>query len=254
VEHPSILRASEVRDLGSLAYVEMPFCPATLDDLIDNQREPWPAEQVTQLLRRVAAALDAAYAQGIVHGALCPRKILLTAEGSVAVNDFTLGSDAQGPDQTVPPSTAGDAPYMAPEQWRDSAAIDGRIDQFSLGVIAFEILSGRRRWRIADWGIEIDPIDVAPGTGLPTGISAGAMRTIQRATAPNPAMRFASATEFVDALASELAPVIEQAAPAPPKKLSVVRAALLVLAGALLGAVSMWPPARDVIVHALTSR
>jgi serine/threonine protein kinase len=135
----------EVPGLGQ--YLVMDFLEgAPLDDEI-RARAPMTAAEVLPILDDTAAALSAAHAMGIVHRDLKPGNLFLVRESNgtryVKVLDFGLAKETSaaqtdGPSQTV----SGTPDYMAPEQAR-AKSVDGRTDLYALGVIAFEMLSGR---------------------------------------------------------------------------------------------------------------
>ena len=162
LEHPSIV---PVYDLGSAAgapvYTMRVVRGRTLRDVLDaNERADGPRMGLTQLLgvlRQVCLAVDYAHSRGVVHRDLKPENVIVGEFGEVYVLDWGVahvspGSDinrsgALGPELTV----AGSPGYMAPEQALGEE-IGARTDLFALGVILYEVLSGRAPFEDRDLG------------------------------------------------------------------------------------------------------
>src|SRR5262245_49477982 len=102
-----------------------------------------PRDQALTWLTQTAEALDRAHASGIVHRDVKPANLLLDREGNVHVSDFGIAS-ASGADMLTEPGTVlGTAGYISPEQARGEPAM-AASDRYALGVVAFELLTGRR--------------------------------------------------------------------------------------------------------------
>jgi serine/threonine-protein kinase len=153
LQHPSIV---SIFDYGTFpdgaAYLVMELVRG--DDLrrILTRDGPFPPARAARVLSQICAAIDAAHREGILHRDLKPENIFLTAgETEVKVLDFgvakLVGEDrrlddgAPGATMTVDGTIVGTPAYMAPEQLRGEP-LDARSDVFSLGVMAFEMLSG----------------------------------------------------------------------------------------------------------------
>jgi len=104
---------------------------------------PVPPEQALAWLEQAAEALDRAHAEGIVHRDVKPANLLLDGEGSVHVSDFGIASTAGVDTLTLPGTVLGTAGYLSPEQARGEPATPAS-DRYALGVVAFELLTGRR--------------------------------------------------------------------------------------------------------------
>ncbi len=131
-------------------YYVMEFLPGmSLQDLID-QTGTLPAERVVFLLRQVCSALAEAHDAGMVHRDLKPANIHVTERGGlcdfVKVLDFglvKLTNDPQAANLTADNIISGTPRYMAPEQAAGERGLDGRCDQYSLGAIAYHLLTGQ---------------------------------------------------------------------------------------------------------------
>lgn len=175
-------------------------------------RTPRPGlRQMIDVLKSVANALEAAHALGIVHRDLKPDNIFLVRQSSgiplVKVLDFgiakILEQQAEGGFKTQTGALLGTPAYMAPEQCTASKSLDHRCDIYALGVIAFQMLTGRLPFVADNWGELLVaqmtqdppvPSQIAPGTSQPVSDA------ILRALAKSPGLRFASAKEFVNTL------------------------------------------------------
>jgi serine/threonine protein kinase len=150
--------------------------------------------------------VDAAHREGVLHRDLKPENILLVKQDSrVKVLDFGVAkvvSDRAAGETAVATLTSagvivGTPAYMAPEQLR-SEPLDARTDVFSLGVIAYEMLTGELPFgRASLWDIGLQQLGgMKPMRGVPAGVEA----TIKRALSLNPSERPSSAADFARAL------------------------------------------------------
>ena len=211
-EDPHVVPVKLVENTEDLIVVEMPLHPGqTLGKLLDT-RAPVPYDRVLEMLRTVATVLDKAHAAGIIHGGICPEKILIGAKGECYVSDFALRARANG--RTADrPSNVGTMAYAPIEQRQDLPTADGRIDQYALAVVALELLRGARTWRLnEDKLLEIDPVDFVVSRPLGPGVPLSAGIAIKRAMSPNPSLRFANVSDLVRSMAGLIT------APARPER------------------------------------
>jgi hypothetical protein len=102
-----------------------------------------PAGQALEWLEQAAIALDRAHAEGVVHRDVKPANLLLDRDGKVVVTDFGIASTTGVDTLTLPGTVLGTAGYLSPEQARGEPAT-AASDRYGLGVVAFELLTGRR--------------------------------------------------------------------------------------------------------------
>ena len=154
LNHPNILTVYEIDADGGQDYIAMEYVEGgTLADVM--KAGPLEAERALRVAAQVADALGAAHAASIVHRDLKPSNIMMAAGDRVKVVDFGLAklSAASPTDETADVLTeqgavVGTTAYMSPEQ-AAGHAIDGRSILFSLGIILYEMLAGRRPFAAA---------------------------------------------------------------------------------------------------------
>jgi len=174
---------------------------STLRDLI-NQKGRLAPEEVLPILSEVLSALAVAHKAGIVHRDLKPENIMISTEGKIKVGDFGLAR-AMSAGQTLTADASvllGTVAYLAPEQVQRGIA-DARSDVYSLGVVTFEALTGKKPYEgespihIAYQHVnERIPAPSTVVTNLPKEID----ELVLRATSPDPDLRPANAQELLE--------------------------------------------------------
>jgi serine/threonine protein kinase/alpha-tubulin suppressor-like RCC1 family protein len=149
VDHPNVVPVRAVLDLGAsgLAIVMTHVVGRTLKQAI-RAEHPIPVARVEQMMRGVANGLGAAHALGIVHRDVKPENIFLDSTGRALLADFGLARSMTATAETqltMAGVAIGTPAYMAPEQI-DGGQLDARGDIYSLGLVAWEMLTGKRPW------------------------------------------------------------------------------------------------------------
>jgi serine/threonine protein kinase len=202
LRHMNIAAAEPVEQHGDVAYYAMNLDYVGSAETFCFKQPPPTFDESVALLRDVASALDYAHAHHTVHGRLAPSMIFLDVDDQVIVSGFGSSVGPGAANRSISPA------YLAPEQWPALPGEDGRVDVFALGVIAFELVSGKRRdmaFASPD-GVAIEPFAISPNTPLRKGVSLGVNDAIARAISNKPSLRFATAGEFVSALEEAPAP------------------------------------------------
>lgn len=142
LSHPSIITLHDmgIEEASSTPYLVMEFLEGqALDRILESGSLPYP--RACAWAGNAAAGLAAAHRKGVIHGDVKPANILITADGRVKLMDFGMARLA-GHDTTDTPLT-GTPAYWCPEQIMGKPQ-DARSDIFSLGVVLYEMLTGRR--------------------------------------------------------------------------------------------------------------
>ncbi len=143
VTHLNVCRVHDTGESEGLRYISMEYVDGqTLDELIQSVGSLSPRQTVT-MARQVCAALRAIHECSIVHRDLKPSNIMLDRSGRAVVMDFGIAYHPGGDKITMEGEVLGTLAYLSPEQ-ADGEKVDGRSDVYALGLILFEMLTGRR--------------------------------------------------------------------------------------------------------------
>jgi Protein kinase domain/Bacterial Ig-like domain (group 2) len=142
LSHPNIIPIHAVRETENLVYFVMKFVVGRALDSIIRERSPLPIPMVRTILTKVAEALGYAHRHGVVHRDIKPANIMIDAEGMPVVTDFGIAKVVDRDRLTMTGTAIGTPTYMSPEQC-NAGTITGASDQYSLGVVAYEMLTGQ---------------------------------------------------------------------------------------------------------------
>jgi len=143
LSHPNIIPIYTVKSQGKTLYFVMKFIAGrSLESLIKDMG-PMPVEMVRDLMQQVGTALGYAHRHGIVHRDVKPANIMIDEEGWSVVTDFGIAKVAENRGLTMTGIAVGTPSYMSPEQCA-AKDITGKSDQYSLGVVAYEMLTGKQ--------------------------------------------------------------------------------------------------------------
>jgi serine/threonine-protein kinase len=138
LRHQAIVPIYDFGEFDEQPYLIMPFMPG--GSLTRRIVEPMAVANVIPIIERLAPALDKAHAQGIIHRDLKPDNVLFDEDGFPYLADFGIARLAEA---TQSMTVIGTPAYMSPEQVTGDKELDGRSDIYALGVIVFEMLTGR---------------------------------------------------------------------------------------------------------------
>lgn len=205
LSHPNIVSLYSVEEHEGRPFIVMEYVKGlSLAELLEQEGR-LTLERVRELLRPLASALDYAHARGVVHRDIKPGNILVENEtGRPVLMDFGIARIAAMTQVTATGGMVGTLDYIAPEQIQATGEVDQRADVYSLGVMTFQLLTGRLPFQRNNAGATIfahllepppNACENAPGLGEATCMA------IQRAMAKKPEERFESVGAFVATLA-----------------------------------------------------
>ncbi|HEY8021499.1 MAG TPA: serine/threonine-protein kinase, partial [Thermoanaerobaculia bacterium] len=203
--HPNVVTLFDTGEADGVLYLAFEYVEGSDLSSRVGAVPPLSLREVLGIVRQVAEALDYAHHQGIVHRDIKPSNILLDKSGHVKVADFGIAKIAgQATELTVAGSVMGSPQYLSPEQIRGED-LDGRSDLFSLGVVLFELLSGRRPFdgdTITTLVYQILHKDTPSISELRGGIPARLERLLARMLAKDRDERISAAAQVADELAA----------------------------------------------------
>src|SRR6266700_3088305 len=202
LEHPNIIPIYRVGKSGRVIYFVMKFLRGKpLSSVLAARGAGLPPAEIRQVLVQVARALAYAHKSGIVHRDIKPDNIMFDEHGMAVVTDFGIAKAATGGKLTGTGMSIGTPHYMSPEQAR-AQALDGRSDVYSLGVVAYQCLTGRVPFDGED-SFSIGYKHIMEGLPTPP-LASYDQRTlfeiIKRMMAKSPDDRFQTADDLVQAL------------------------------------------------------
>lgn len=234
VTHRNAVRIHDIGRDGEVIFLTMDYVAGrSLREVFDHDG-PLPPERAEQVTRQLAAALEAAHAQGVIHRDLKPENVLLAESGEAFITDFGVARSVTTAGLTRAGAIVGTLDYLSPEQARGEE-VDGRSDLYALGLLLFEMLSGRPPFA----GGSREEVLAQRLTGRPRslrrlGVAAPShlRRVIARCLERQPSRRYPSATALLADLDRRRA-----ASTALPRG---VRRAALALAVLVLVGIGWW--------------
>jgi serine/threonine-protein kinase len=207
LRHPHIVTIHDVGEQDGLYYLVMAFIEGeSLGRVVAREGRLAP-ERATRLLGQIAAALDYAHSQGIVHRDVKPANILLEAGSRVVLTDFGIAHATDETRLTATGATLGTPAYMSPEQARGQPP-DALSDVYSLGIVLYEMLTGHTPFRaetpLAVLHMQASAAPTTPRRFAPS-LSPAVEAVVLRALSKDPTSRYASAGDLARAMTEALA-------------------------------------------------
>ena len=143
LSHPNIIPVYAVKHHELVTFFVMKFIPGRPLDDIMSELGPMPFEMVAAILQQVGGALGYGHRRGVVHRDVKPGNVMIDEEGWAIVTDFGIAKVDQAEGLTRTGAAIGTPTYMSPEQCT-AKEVTGASDQYSLGVVAYEMLTGRK--------------------------------------------------------------------------------------------------------------
>jgi WD40 repeat protein/predicted Ser/Thr protein kinase len=218
LNHPNLCPVYDCGDIDGVHFLTMAYIEGEPLSALGGPGRPLPPRRAAEMVLKLATALEEAHRNGIIHRDLKPSNILINRRHEPVVTDFGLARLSRRDDArlTRHGQVLGTPAYMAPEQVvGDLAAMGPGCDIYSLGVILYELLTGRLPF---DGTPEVIMVRIATELPLPPtrhqpGIDTGLEEICLKALAKKPARRFGSMADLAAALADYLARVQPPVAP-----------------------------------------
>lgn len=198
LSHPNICRIFEIGESDERIFLVLEFVDG---ERLDKKIElgPLALEEVVSIGLQIARALDIAHKKGVVHRDIKPPNIIVNADGHATLMDFGLAQLLDRSRLTRRDMTLGTAPYMSPEQAKGSGT-DHRTDIWSLGVVLYEMTTGRLPFRgdfeqAVIYSVQNEPPD--PVTALRSGLPMHLEWIIEKALSKNREDRYRHAEEIM---------------------------------------------------------
>jgi tetratricopeptide (TPR) repeat protein/tRNA A-37 threonylcarbamoyl transferase component Bud32 len=261
LSHPHVVRLFEVGEHERWPFFSLEFCPGgSLKKRLAGQ--PQPPRQAAVLAEKLARAVAAAHAQGLLHRDLKPDNVLLGEDGEPRITDFGLARRKTDPGMTQSGAVVGTPSYMAPEQAQGKKDVGPAIDIYALGAVLYECLTGRPPF-LADSPVDtlaqlvttepVPPRRLNPQ--VPIDLETICLKCLQK----DPGKRYASATDLAQDLGRFLAgePILARPVGALERAVKWVRrnpvaailvAVLLLVVLAGISGVWLWQQQRTAVL------
>jgi tRNA A-37 threonylcarbamoyl transferase component Bud32 len=199
--HPNIVTIYDAGEEQDLGYIAMEVLEGTALKHWSRKPNLLPLDKLIPIVATVADALDYAHQEGVVHRDIKPANIMITKGATVKVMDFGIAKMASSA-KTQTNIVLGTPTYMSPEQIAGKK-VDGRSDIFSLGVVLFEMLSGRPPFTADNLSALLFAIAHNPHPSIKVirpDIPPALQQVLNQALEKDPALRFRRAAEFAQEL------------------------------------------------------
>jgi hypothetical protein len=212
LDHPNIIPIHRVESEAGLAYIVMKYVAGqSLEDKLSKGKGRLPIPQVRQILREAALALGHAHRRHVVHRDVKPANIMLDEDGRVVLTDFGISKAVQGTTQITSTGTIIGTPhYMSPEQAK-GRNVDGRTDQYALGVVGYRALTGKLPFEGDAHSILYQQVHEPPPALLERRADTppDLRVAIERALGKDPKARFSNMEEFAAWVSGERASALD---------------------------------------------
>jgi len=202
ITHKNVCRIYEFSHIREGPCISMEYVEGETIRSLLNRLGVFSVRSAIDILRQICSGLREAHAQGIAHRDLKPENLMMDREGSIKIMDFGIARFFSGHSMTTLNAIAGTPSYMAPEQV-ESRDVDQRADIYALGLIVYEMLTGREVFR-ADTPMAVAYKQVheaaVPPRSIDPGIPDAVEKVILRCIEKEPERRFQTVDDLEKAL------------------------------------------------------
>ena len=203
LNHPNIVKVYDVSVTDKLQYIVMEYVDGiTLKEYLKQRGGALTWKETVHFATQVLGALQHAHSNGIIHRDVKPQNIMLLADGSIKMMDFGIARFSRAQSQTVSDKAIGSVHYISPEQAKGDKT-DARTDIYSVGVMLYEMLSGRLPFD-GDGAVSIAIMQISdkakPLAQVAPNVPEGLRQITEKAMEKDPAKRYQSAQEMLDAI------------------------------------------------------
>ncbi len=202
LKHPNIVRIYDADEDRGEPFIVMEYLEGpTLAQVIETE-SPLPLKRVLGIVGQIGAALDYAHQEGVIHRDIKPSNIIVLDNDRIKVTDFGLAKLASASDLTRRGDPLGTFGYASPEQLRGQQ-VDGRTDIFSLGIVIYEMLTGKRPFEkenvhfMVSRTLDETPLNFA---ALSSKLPPGLREVLCKATAKDVNRRYQACAELIEDL------------------------------------------------------
>lgn len=203
LDHPNIVKVYDVSVTDKLQYIVMEYVDGiTLKEYLKQRGGALTWKETVHFATQVLGALQHAHSKGIIHRDVKPQNIMLLADGSIKMMDFGIARFSRAQSQTVSDKAIGSVHYISPEQAKGDRT-DARTDIYSVGVMLYEMLSGRLPFD-GDGAVSIAIMQISdkakPLAQVAPNVPEGLRQITEKAMEKDPAQRYQSAQEMLNAI------------------------------------------------------
>lgn len=203
LDHPNIVKVYDVSVTDRLQYIVMEYVDGiTLKEYLKQRGGALTWKETVHFATQVLRALQHAHSKGIIHRDVKPQNIMLLADGSIKMMDFGIARFSRAQSQTVSDKAIGSVHYISPEQAKGDRT-DARTDIYSVGVMLYEMLSGRLPFD-GDGAVSIAIMQISdkakPLAQVAPNVPQGLCQITEKAMEKDPDKRYQSAREMLEAI------------------------------------------------------
>lgn len=203
LDHPNIVKVYDVSVTDRLQYIVMEYVDGiTMKEYLKQRGGALTWKETVHFATQVLRALQHAHSKGIIHRDVKPQNIMLLADGSIKMMDFGIARFSRAQSQTVSDKAIGSVHYISPEQAKGDRT-DARTDIYSVGVMLYEMLSGRLPFD-GDGAVSIAIMQISdkakPLAQVAPNVPQGLCQITEKAMEKDPDKRYQSAKEMLEAI------------------------------------------------------